>query len=536
MCGGTGKFLPICTQVSRQLIEGVDALVSSEQGNRRRARSGRVRQRADTSFRSHLENPFEPLRVLSDDNVAHIHTQAVRYLADEGIRVLFDEARQIFVAGGAVAEDDMMIRLDPDVTEAAIMSAPSSFDLHAPNPARNLAVGGRSLALIPVGGPPFVVDLDNGRRAGTLQDQQNFLRLTQHYDVMAAASPCVEPDDIPLAVRHLVSGHSTLTLTDKVPFLYARGRRRVRDGFDLVKLRHGIEDDETFAEAGRCWTNINTNSPRQLDVPMSMGIIDFARMNQPCIMTPFTLAGAMAPVTLGGALVLQHMEVLAAVTLSQLVRPGARVLYGAFTSNVDMKSGAPAFGTPEAMKGALASGQLARHVGLPWRSSGSSTSNVVDAQAGYETMANTYGALLGGANWIQHAAGWQEGGLSASYEKFIVDIEMCQMIAELLQPVVVSDDELALDAITDVGPGGHFFGVGHTLERYETAFYEPLVFGRANYEQWTEEGSQRVDQRANATWKAALQAYEQPLIDDAIEAALNEFVDRRSAAGGAPPD
>ena len=503
---------------------------------RRRDRSNRERKTVDVSFRRRLENPFEPLKVLSDDEVDHIHETAIRYLADEGIRVLFDEARQTFRENGAaVDDDDLMVRLDPDSIRSAIEAAPDAFELHAPDPSRNFRVGGRHVALLPVGGPPFLSGRD-GRRAGTLEDQQNFLRLTQIYDVLAATSPCIEPDDVPIKVRHLESGLSSLTLTNKTPFVFARGRQRVRDMFDLVKIRHSIDDDDEFADAPRCWTNINTNSPRQLDIPMSMGIIDFARMNQPCIMTPFTLAGAMAPVTLAGALLLQHMEVLAAVTLAQLVRPGAPVIYGAFTSNVDMKSGSPAFGTPEAMKGALASGQLARHVKLPLRSSGSSSSNAVDAQAGYETMANTYGALLGGANWIMHAAGWQEGGLSASFEKFIVDVEMCQVIADLFKPVVVDESELALDAITEVGPGGHFFGAAHTLERYETAFYDPLVFERTNFEQWTEEGSQRTEERAEKTWRAALDSYAEPDLDDTIRAEMREFVDRRSAEGGAAPD
>jgi len=502
---------------------------------RRRERANRVRADIDTSHYRRLQNPFEPLRVLSDDNVEYIHDRAVQYLADEGIRVLLPEARDLFASRGAMVADEM-VRLDPDVIRAALSSAPTSFELQAPNPERSVSVGGRSLVLAPVGGPPFVSDLLNGRRAGTLADQENFLRLTQSFDVMALTAPCVEPDDIALPERHLRSGFATMTLTDKPVFLYARGRRRVRDNFDLVKLRYGIETDEEFAQTPRCWTNINTNSPRQLDIPMSMGIIDFARMGQPCIMTPFTLAGAMAPVTLAGALVLQHIEVLAAVTLSQMVRPGAPVLYGAFTSNVDMKSGSPAFGTPEAMKGALASGQLARHVGLPWRSSGSSASNSVDAQAGYETMMNTYGAFLAGANWVMHAAGWQEGGLSASYEKFIVDIEMCQMIAEVCAPVVVNDDELALDAITEVGPGGHFFGTDHTLERFEQAFYQPIVFSRATYEQWAEEGSPRVDERATDRWQQVLADFSPPPIPDDVREAMSDFVERRTAEGGAAPD
>jgi trimethylamine--corrinoid protein Co-methyltransferase len=458
------------------------------------------------------------------------------YLADEGIRVLLDEARDIFRAAGAALDEEMMVRVDPEMIIDALAVAPSDFELKAPGADRTVMVGGNNLVLAPVGGPPFVSDLRNGRRPGTLADQENFLRLAQSYDVIGVTAPSVEPSDVPLNHRHLISGRATLTLSDKPPFLYSRGRARVRDGFDLVKLRYGIESDDEFARAPYCWTNINTNSPRQLDIPMSMGIIDFARMGQMNIMTPFTLAGAMAPVTLAGALVLQHMEVLMAVTLAQLVRPGAPVVYGAFTSNVDMRSGSPAFGTPEAMKGALASGQLARHVGLPWRSSGSSASNAADAQGGYETMMNTYGAFLGGTNWLMHAAGWQEGGLTASYEKFILDIEMCQMLAEVCTPVAVDDAELALDAITDVGPGGHFFGTSHTLDRFETAFYEPLVFSRSNFEQWTQDGSLRADQRASTVCEEVLAEFEPPDVAEDTIAAIDDFVERRTIEGGAAPD
>lgn len=503
---------------------------------RGRRRAGRADDPGVTGRRRDVVNPFEPLRVLSDDEVAHIHDTAVRYLADEGIRVLFDEARDVYAAHGATVGDEAMVRLDPDSIAEALAAAPTTFELHAPNPDSTLTIGGRNIALVPVGGPPFVSDLERGRRPGTMADQENFLRMTQHFDVLSATAPSVEPTDVDLDIRHLRSGRATLTISDKVPFLYARGRRRMRDSLDLVKLRCGIGNDEEFATAPRCWTNINTNSPRQIDLPMAMGIIDMARAGQANIMTPFTLAGAMAPVTLAGALVLQHMEMLAAVALAQMVRPGAPVLYGAFTSNVDMRSGSPAFGTPEAFKSALASGQLARHVGLPWRSSGSSSSNAVDAQAGYETMTNTWAAVLAGANWIMHSAGWQEGGLTASYEKFVTDIEMCQMIAESCLPVTVDEGELALDAITDVGPGGHFFGTRHTLERYETAFYEPLVFSRANFEQWTEDGSRHTDERATAVWKRILDEFDAPPIDDAVVAAIDDFVDRRISEGGAPPD
>ena len=502
---------------------------------RRRQRNGRDAAPADHAHYRRIRRPFDALRILSDDQVAHIHTEALRYLAEHGIRVLLPEAREIYAAHGAAVADDM-VRLDPEMVASALATAPAEFTIETPNPDRHVTIGGSNVVLTPVGGPPFVSDIDRGRRDGTLADQENFLRLTQHFDVMHMTMPFVEPSDVPLAVRHLVSGRATLELSDKVPFVFARGRRRVADSLELIRIRHGLDSIDELAPTPRCWANINTNSPRQLDVPMSLGLIDFARAGQALIVTPFTLAGAMAPVTMAGALVLQHLEALAAITLTQLVRPGTPVIYGAFTSNVDMRSGSPAFGTPEAFTGAVASGQLARHVGLPWRSSGSSASNAVDAQGGVETMMNTWAALLGGANVIFHAAGWQEGGLVASYEKFIVDIEMCQMIAESCRPLTVDESTLALDAITEVGPGGHFFGAAHTMERYETAFYQPLVFSRSTFEQWSEQGCATAEQRANPIWKQVLADFEPPPMDDAVRAELDDFVARRTAEGGAAPD
>ena len=502
----------------------------------RRGRSRNERRVAPTSAYRHLVNPYEPIAALSQDHVAHVHSAALGYLRDEGTKVSLPEARAIFAEAGADVDDaEMMVRLDPAMVDAALESAPSKFTIHAANPERNLHVGGRNIQLLPVAGPPFVADLERGRRSGTFADFKNFVRMTQNFDVMAATAPCVEATDLDIDIRHLETNRAAMTLSDKAPFLYSRGRRRIRDGFDLLKIRLGIESEEEFAAKPRTWTNINTNSPRQLDIPMATAIIDFARAGQATIMTPFTLAGAMAPVTLAGALVLQHMEAVAAITLAQLVRPGAPVVYGAFTSNVDMKSGSPAFGTPEAFKSAVASGQLARHINIPWRSSGSSTSNAVDAQGGYETMMNTFGAVMAGTNWLLHAAGWQEGGLTASYEKFIIDVEMCQMLAESFAPVEISPSELALDAITEVGPGGHFFGSPHTIERYEQAFYDPIVFSRANFEQWTEDGSLRADERALGVWKGVLANFEAPPVDEAVTEAMDDFVDRRIGEGGAPP-
>lgn len=473
--------------------------------------------------------------MLSDDEVNHIHSEAKRLLQEHGMRVLLAEARDIYAAGGAKVGEEGMVRIPVDVVDAAVDAAPSVVHVGAPDPAKAITFGGRHVNFLPVGGPPFVSDLDNGRRPGTLVDYENLTRLFQGIDVLHANTPFVEAQDVPVAIRHLVTMRSQLTLTDKPAFLFTRGRQRVFDMFEMLRIRHGLSDDD-FIDTPVVWANINTNSPRQLDVPMALGVIDFARAGQVCSMTPFTLAGAMAPVSLAGALLLQHAEALAAITLAQLTRPGAPIVYGGFTSNVDLRSGSPAFGTPEAVRGAIATGQLARLIDVPWRSSGSSASPIEDAQGAWETMFNLQGALRGGANLILHSAGWQEGGLVASFEKLILDTEMLRTIVESWQPIDTTDAELAFDAIAGVEPGGHFFGEPHTLERFETAFYDPLVATRASFEQWTEEGALDARTRANAVWKQRLAEYEQPPIDDAIAAELDDFVERRIVEGGAPPD
>ena len=268
---------------------------------------------------------------------------------------------------------------------------------------------------------------------------------------------------------------------------------------------------------------------------MADGILDFAAAGQVLIITPFTLAGAMAPVTIAGALTLAHAEALAGLTLAQIVRPGAPIVYGSFTSNVDMKSGSPAFGTPEYVKAAFGAGQLARFLGLPWRSSNATAANTPDAQSAYESQMSLWGALFGGCNFILHAAGWLESGLTTSYEKFILDIEMLQMFAEVFQPVGAAPADLALDAVAEVGPGGHFFGCAHTMERYRSAFYAPLVSDWRNFGAWSEDGAKTATMRASAIWRSTLERYVPPPRDPAIVEALNAYVDRRTAEGGAPP-
>ncbi|MEI8237784.1 MAG: trimethylamine methyltransferase family protein [Actinomycetota bacterium] len=505
-----------------------------DRGRRRVGRSARPAR--STADYTHLVNPFEPARVMSDDQVAHLHEAALGVLQDSGVKVLLGEARQRFAAAGAKVDDDQqVVRLGRDMVLDAIASAPAEFDLVARNPERSLRVGGRNMMLLPVAGPPFVSDLQRGRRNGTMDDFDVFARLVQRTDVLHGMAPSIEAQDVDLRVRHLATTRSTLVLTDKVPYGYARGRGIVADCLEMVRLANGVDHD-TFRSHPYVWTNINTNSPRQIDIPMCMGIIDFAAAGQAAIMTPFTLSGAMAPVSLAGALVLQHAEALAAMTLAQIVRRGAPVVYGAFTSNVDMRSGAPAFGTPETARAAIASGQLARYIGVPWRSQAASTSNVEDAQAGYETMVSMTAALMGGANVVVHAAGWQEGGLTASLEKFVLDVEMLQIVAETFRPLDTSEPELALGSIADVAPGGHFFGTEHTLQRFDTAFYEPTVFTRENFGQWTEHGAVTSAQRASGTWRRWVDEYQQPAIEPDRLAALDDFVARRIAQGGASLD
>ncbi|MFV1962789.1 MAG: trimethylamine methyltransferase family protein [Acidimicrobiia bacterium] len=502
---------------------------------RRRGSKDRGARASSTAHYRHLVNPFEPLRVLEDGQVERIHQAALEVLADDGIQVLLPEARTLFRAAGAtVDEDAQLVRLGPELVAAFLATAPAEFDITPREPMRRVHVGGRQVVMIPAGGPPHATDLDRGKRTGTLEDFENFVRLTQHFDVIHTINPMVEPQDVPLELRHLEMMRTMLTLSDKTPFVYSRGRGKVTDSFEMLRIALGLSEDQ-FVEKAHCYTVINTNSPRQLDVPMCLGLIQFAEKNQVSIVTPFTLSGAMAPVTLSGALTLQHAEALAGIALAQIVRPGAPVVYGAFTSNVDMRSGAPAFGTPEAVKAALASGQLARHVGLPWRSSAVSTSNIADAQAGYETMMNMMGAVLAGANIIIHAAGWVESGLSASFEKFILDVEMVQMFAEVFQPLETSETDIAVDAIRSVEPGGHFFGTQHTLERYSTAFYEPIVFTRQNFGQWTEAGSKTATERANPIWKQIITDFEAPPLEDSVREELDAFVERRTSEGGAMP-
>jgi trimethylamine---corrinoid protein Co-methyltransferase len=510
--------------------------VSTRAPRERRRGTPTARPLRDPSQLRHSRNPYGTAKALTDDEVAHIHATALSALETHGIRVLLPEARRLFATAGAVVDDDsLMVRLDRGLAGELLSTAPPEFILHARNPERSLRIGGDSVCFFPVGGPPYSSDHVRGRRAGSFADVVDFTRLTQRCDVLHSITPATEAQDVPLPERHLRVTHEALIDSDKPVHVFSRGRAVVADQMEMIRVGYGI-DRATFESAPHTWTNINTNSPRQLDVPMSLGIIDLARAGQMVIMTPFTLAGAMAPVTIAGALLLQHIEAVAAICLSQIVRPGAPVVYGAFTSNVEMRSGSPAFGSPDAMRAAIASGQLARHLGVPWRSQAASSSPTDDAQGAYETMVSLMGALLGGANVVMHAAGWQEGGLVASYEKLVLDVDALEIVAEGLRPVLVDDGELALDALAEVMPGGHFFGAAHTMSRFETAFHEPTVFTRQTAGQWQDAGGLDAASRATRVWQQWLDEFEVPPMQADVRAGLDEFLERRIAEGGSPPE
>jgi trimethylamine--corrinoid protein Co-methyltransferase len=414
-------------------------------------------------------NVFAPLEVLSADQVEQIHLASLTLLENYGMRVLHEGARKMLAQAGAnVNHDTEMVRFDRDLVMEKVALAPSEITLHARNPAKNFKLGGNHLAFTSVGGPAYCNDLERGRRRGTFEEVCDYLKLVQSLDIIhqEGGGP-FEPIELPAPTRHLDLYQAQIRLLDKNWQPIALGRDRSRDAIEMARIGLGMSAQE-MARKPALFAIINTNSPLQLDIPMAEGIIEMAGAGQVVCITPFTLAGAMAPVTLAGTLTQQNAEALAGITFTQVVRPGAPVVYGAFTSNVDMRSGSPAFGTPEYAKAAQASGQLARRYGIPMRSSNVTSSNVLDAQSTYESAMSLWAAITGHANIIVHAAGWLEGGLTASFEKLIVDAEMLQMLAEYLKPIEVSAETIALDAITEAGPGGHFFGVEHTMSRYET--------------------------------------------------------------------
>jgi trimethylamine--corrinoid protein Co-methyltransferase len=517
-------------------VEPVPVAERSRRGGRAAKRSGGSGAFEQPPFRQY-RIPFAPTRIVSDDELESIHLASLRVLKEIGVEVLHDEARAIMKKSGAdVREGTQRVRFDADTIMEWMAHCPAEFTVHARNPAHDIRFGGDNLIFAQMGSAPNCSDIDSGRRTGSQADFRNFIKLAQMHNVIACMGGYpVEPIDLHPSVRHLEALRDIAILSDKVSHIYSLGKERNIDGIEIARIVHGKTEDE-IGDWPCTYTIINTNSPLKLDIPMMEGIIQMSGNGQLVIVTPFTLAGAMAPVTVAGALVQQNAEALAGIAFTQMVRKGAPVGYGGFTSNVDMKSGAPAFGTPEYMKAQMVGGQLARRYRVPYRTSNVCAANTVDAQAAYESVFSLWGAIQGGANFVLHSAGWLEGGLRCSYEKTILDIDLLQMVAEFLTPLDLSEDALAVEAIRDVGPGGHFFGTQHTQNRYKTAFYQPILSDWRNYESWMLAGAPTAIEKANRIWKERLASYEEPPMDPAIREELDAFVARRVAEGGAPTD
>lgn len=494
----------------------------------RTASKGPVQRRFDV-----LHHTMPALAPLSEEAIEAIHQASLTILEEIGVDLLSPAMREIARARGAdIQTGDERVRFGREVIMHHLSTVPREFTIFGRGPGRDLPIGGEHTAFGCVSSAPNCSGLGQSRHSGTFEDFRNFVKLGHGLNAIHffGGYP-VEPLDVSPAVRHLDCLREFALLTDKVFHPYCLGRDRIEDALEMMCILKGVNRDELRAVPSM-YTVVNTSSPLRIEGAMLEGMISMARARQPICITPFTLAGAMAPVTLAGSLAQQNAEALCGIVLTQMIEPRAPVLYGAYTSNVDMKTGAPAMGTPEYFRCVIASGQLARRYGIPYRSSGGNASTSADAQSVYETSFALWGAVLGHANLVMHAAGWLEGGLCASFEKLVIDAEVLQGLTECFRPIEVNDAELALDAIRDVGPGGHFFGTQHTLERYEKAFYSPLLSDWQNYGNWLASGGQDSMARASTIARRLIDAHQPPPVDPAIGEALDAFVARRKEEGG----
>lgn len=494
----------------------------------RRSKSGRLDSGIEQLPWQQAKNTYPAYELLNSEQMDQLHHTTIRILSEAGIRVMGTNVMDIFAAAGAIVDrEEMTIRIDETIVTEALKTVPCSFTLTSRNPDKQIILGGNHMSFGLVAGPPNVHDCINGRRQGNHEDYCNFIKLAHHFNAInLIGNQVMAPLEMPANSRHLDTYLANLTYSDLSFHCTAIGRGRAIDGINMMAISRGISAEEMKKSPGVI-TIISVNSPRLLDDAMSDGLIAMAEYNQPVTVTPFTLMGAMTPVTLPAALAQQNAEALFGIVLTQLVNPGAPVMYGSFTSNVDMRSGAPAFGTPENAKANIVGGQLARRYGVPYRTSNANASNAVDLQATYETMMSSWGAALGGANMVYHAAGWLEGGLTASYEKFILDVEIIQNMIEFMKPMKFDTDELGFDAIQSVPTGGHFFGAEHTMSRYETAFYKPILSDWRNYESWEAAGAKDALERATELWQKALKDYEEPVMDAAIKEELDTYIAHR---------
>jgi trimethylamine---corrinoid protein Co-methyltransferase len=472
-----------------------------------------------------FRNTMPRYEILSPDAMETLDRGWRRIVSEIGIEFILPEAVEIFRAAGCRTED-ATVYLDPEFVLEQIAKAPREFELTARNPERSVHVGGDAMAFGAVYGPPFVRQGDD-RREATMADFENFVRLSHSFDQLDTPGGTIcEPNDRPLDSRHLDMVYALQTLSDKVHMGSVTSGANAEDTVHMCEIVHGGR--EAIERSPVVISLINVNSPLRYDDRMLAAMLEYVRAGQPVVITPFLLMGAMSPVTVPATLVQQMAEALAGITLAQIVRPGCPVVFGSFLSNTDLQSGSPSFGTPESAVGLLCTGQIARRFGLPWRSGGGLTSSqTVDAQASYEALMTMLPTFLAGANFVMHAAGWLESGLVSCYEKFIVDIEILRMLQEEFTPLEVDEASLAYGAHEEVGHGGHFLGAEHTLERFRTCFYRPLLSSTDNFERWKKRGGLDATARASEIWRQTLDSYEQPPLDDAVREQLREYVDRR---------
>jgi trimethylamine---corrinoid protein Co-methyltransferase len=468
---------------------------------------------------------FEPL---SEEAIETIEAGVDRLAAEVGVRFDHPRALELFEEAGQSVEDGV-VRFDRGFLRAQAALAPAEFAMRAREPSRDLVIGGDHMIFCPAQGPPFV-RVGGERRDGTLADLELLLKLTQVSEVLdTPGRNILEPNDVPLDVRHLLRALAAIRLTDRVWSGEPSSTVAAEDCLRLAEIVFGDLEGPPVLFA-----NCNVNSPLHFDVRMLEGILGYAAAGQAVIVTPFLLMGAMAPVSVPAALVQQTVESLAGVALVQLVRPGTPCVLGSFLSATDMKSGSPTFGGPESAFGLYASGQIARRIGLPWRSGGGTltSSPAVDYQAGYEAMNTLQAAFLAGANVCWQSAGWLEGGLVTSFEKFAADCELLELLVHQFTPVEVDEESLAFGAHVEVGQGGHFFGAEHTLERFRDCFWRAPVASTENFDRWTRGGSLDHADRAARRVQELLDTYERPPLDEAVEEELLEYVERRAAELG----
>jgi trimethylamine--corrinoid protein Co-methyltransferase len=472
-----------------------------------------------------FRNAMPRYEILSEDAIETLDRGWRRIVSEIGVEFLSPRALELFRQAGQKVEDDC-VRFDPDFVLEQVAKAPRAFEVQARNPARSVHIGDDAMVFGSVYGPPFVREGDV-RRDASMADFRDFTRLAQSFDALDSAGGVIcEPEDAPLDSRHLDMTYALQTLTDKIYMGNVVSGENARDTIAMSEILFGGR--AAIEAAPATISLINCNSPLRWDDRMLDAQFEYSAANQAVVITPFLLMGAMSPVSIPASLAQQIAEALTGITLSQLIRPGCPVIFGSFLSNIDMQSGSPCFGTPESAIGLLCTGQIARRFGLPVRSGGGLTSSQMpDAQAGYEGLMTMLPTFLAGINWVMHSAGWLEGGLVASYEKFVIDVQVLEMLQHEFTPLEIDEASLAFDAHDEVRHGGHFLGAAHTMERFRTCFYRPFLSSSQNYDRWLRGGGLDAAARAAEIARTRLAEYVQPSLDDAVRAELEEYVTRR---------